>query len=151
MKTVFTNGLIVRGNGSSQSEPVLGCMVVEDDKIAYIGAENDESVAQGKQAPGVEVVDLHRRTVIPGFIDGYVSLIHLFNKNATLRFPYGFATLATNTKTKDTCISSCSAQASPKSTSGTADPSPTSALPSRPPPHSSRTPPASSAAGGCTP
>ncbi|KAH1552682.1 hypothetical protein KXX57_007520 [Aspergillus fumigatus] len=75
MKTVFTNGLIVRGNGSSQSEPVLGCMVVEDDKIAYIGAENDESVAQAKQAPGVEVVDLHRRTVIPGFIDGHMHLL----------------------------------------------------------------------------
>lgn len=72
MTTVFTNGLIVRGNGSSQSEPVLGCMVVEDDKIAYIGAENDEPVAQAKQALDVEIVDLQRRTVIPGFIDGYV-------------------------------------------------------------------------------
>ncbi|PKX99136.1 amidohydrolase [Aspergillus novofumigatus IBT 16806] len=75
MKTVFTNGLIVRGNGSSQSEPVLGCMVVEDDKIAYIGAENDEPVAQATQAPGVEIVDLQRRTVIPGFIDGHMHLL----------------------------------------------------------------------------
>jgi cytosine/adenosine deaminase-related metal-dependent hydrolase len=72
MRTVFTNGLIVRGNGGSQSEPVLGCMVVEDDKISYIGAETDLPVAQAKQAAGVRIVDLHRRTVIPGFIDGYV-------------------------------------------------------------------------------
>jgi cytosine/adenosine deaminase-related metal-dependent hydrolase len=87
MKTVFTNGLVVRGNGCSQSEPVLGCMVVEDDKIAYIGAESDEPVAQAKQAPGVEIVDLHRRTIIPGFIDGYVSqFILIYYKNATLHY-----------------------------------------------------------------
>ncbi|RHZ58823.1 hypothetical protein CDV55_106458 [Aspergillus turcosus] len=75
MKTIFTNGLIVRGNGSSQSEPVLGCMVIEDDKIAYIGSETDSPVAQAKQAPGVEIVDLQRRTVIPGFIDGHMHLL----------------------------------------------------------------------------
>ncbi|RHZ57100.1 amidohydrolase [Aspergillus thermomutatus] len=75
MKTVFTNGLIVRGNGSSQSEPVLGCMVIENDKIAYIGDETDEPVAQAKQASSVEIVDLQRRTVIPGFIDGHMHLL----------------------------------------------------------------------------
>ncbi|GFF35963.1 mitochondria fission 1 protein [Aspergillus udagawae] len=75
MRTVFTNGLIVRGNGGSQSEPVLGCMVVEDDKISHIGAETDSPVAQAKQAPGVRIVDLQRRTVIPGFIDGHMHLL----------------------------------------------------------------------------
>jgi predicted amidohydrolase YtcJ len=77
MKTIFTNALILRGNGhsQSQSDPVLGCMVIEDDKIAYIGSEDDESVANAKQVPGVQIVDLQRRTVIPGFIDGYV--LHL--------------------------------------------------------------------------
>ncbi|EAW14178.1 amidohydrolase [Aspergillus clavatus NRRL 1] len=75
MKTIFTNGLIVRGSGKAQSEPVSCCMIVEDDKIAYIGDEHDEAIALAKQESDVETVDLEQRTVIPGFIDGHMHLL----------------------------------------------------------------------------
>lgn len=59
MKTLIKNGLIVDG---TRTEPMMGCVLVEDDKIVSIAAEISEA--------GVDkVIDAKGRVVAPGFID----------------------------------------------------------------------------------
>jgi predicted amidohydrolase YtcJ len=57
MKTLFRNAVIV-------SPTEATCLVVEDDRIIYVGTEQDAPAAD-KQ------IDLDGRRVLPGFIDGY--------------------------------------------------------------------------------
>lgn len=56
MKTLFRNAVIASPTEAS-------CLVVEDDRIAYVGSEQDAPAAD-------QQVDLAGRRVLPGFIDG---------------------------------------------------------------------------------
>ncbi|KAL5364177.1 amidohydrolase 3 [Aspergillus floccosus] len=62
MKTLFKNGHIL---SDSQQCP---CMVVEDDRIVYVGNEADAPAFDSE-------IDLAGRRVLPGFIDGHMHLL----------------------------------------------------------------------------
>jgi predicted amidohydrolase YtcJ len=59
MKTLFHNGII-----TAAAQPTATSLVIEDDRIIYVGSEQDAPAAD-KQ------VNLAGRRVLPGFIDGY--------------------------------------------------------------------------------
>jgi len=52
------------------TQPVATTLAVVDGKIAYAG--DDEAAARRAAGPGAEVIDLHGRTVVPGFNDAHV-------------------------------------------------------------------------------
>jgi len=73
--TIFRNGRVFSAeNASAATTDFLECLVVEDDKIAYVGREDDEKV-KSAEASGAEVVDLAGHVVVPAFIDSHVHLL----------------------------------------------------------------------------
>src|SRR6185312_4144396 len=52
------------------TQPVATTLAVVDGKIAYAG--DDEAAARRAAGPRAEVIDLHGRTVVPGFNDAHV-------------------------------------------------------------------------------
>lgn len=70
--TVLTNGRIFRA-GSSGDE-FSSAMVVDGDRILYVGEETDEEVREAKTAG--QSVDLHNKLVLSGFIDGHVHILN---------------------------------------------------------------------------
>lgn len=73
--TVFKNGRIFSvENASATTANFLECLVVEGDKIAYVGRENDEKV-KSAEASGAEVIDLSGHVVVPAFIDSHMHLL----------------------------------------------------------------------------
>ncbi|KAL2825181.1 amidohydrolase 3 [Aspergillus cavernicola] len=61
MKTLFHNAII-------PSPADATCLVVEDDRIVYVGSEQEAPVSDSS-------VDLAGRRVLPGFIDGHMHLL----------------------------------------------------------------------------
>ena len=62
-KVAFKGGLLIDGTGA---EPVVNSLVlVEDDKIAYAGADREIG-------PDYEVVDITGKTIMPGLIDSHL-------------------------------------------------------------------------------
>ncbi|KAL4941252.1 hypothetical protein BDV06DRAFT_194829 [Aspergillus oleicola] len=64
MKTLYRNALI-----SSASDTPTTCLLVENDRVAYIGPEQDVPTDYDN------TLDLGRRRVLPGFIDGHMHLL----------------------------------------------------------------------------
>ena len=60
MKTLFKNGLLYDGSGSA---PVIGDLLIEDDRILAVGGSIEE--------PADEVVDVSGLMVCPGLIDAH--------------------------------------------------------------------------------
>ncbi|PKY01625.1 amidohydrolase 3 [Aspergillus campestris IBT 28561] len=67
MKILFRNGTIVPG--SAVTDSLCTCMIIEDDRIVYVG--NDEPIS----LEGYKVVDLEGKKILPGFIDGHMHLL----------------------------------------------------------------------------
>ncbi|PLN83635.1 amidohydrolase 3 [Aspergillus taichungensis] len=67
MKTLFRNGTIVPG--SAETDSLCTCMVIEDDRIVYVGNEEPTSLSDYK------VIDLEGKKILPGFIDGHMHLL----------------------------------------------------------------------------
>ena len=65
-KRIFTNGKIYTVN---KEQPWAEAVVVEDNKIAYVGT-NEE--AQKRAGEGAETTDLEGKMMLPGFIDGHI-------------------------------------------------------------------------------
>jgi len=65
------------------AQPVATTVAVVDGRIAYVG--NDESVALRAAGPDAELIDLHGRTVVPGFDDAHAH----FGLSLTLGGPLG--------------------------------------------------------------
>lgn len=62
-KVAFKGGLLIDGTGA---EPVVNSLVlVEDDKIAYAGADREIG-------PDYEVKDITGKTIMPGLIDSHL-------------------------------------------------------------------------------
>ncbi|KAF3008855.1 hypothetical protein E8E13_010956 [Curvularia kusanoi] len=72
---VFINGRIFEASDAQKANTGFAeCMILEGDKISYVGSRSDKSV-QDLIETGVEVVDLESRVVIPGFIDAHTHLL----------------------------------------------------------------------------
>ncbi|EAW14964.1 amidohydrolase [Aspergillus clavatus NRRL 1] len=71
MKTLFTHGHFFAPQSlNAQDDNVFAeCLVVENDKIVYVGAQENAPTAD-------DTVDLQNRLVIPGFIDGHVHIMN---------------------------------------------------------------------------
>ena len=67
MKTIFTNGRIYTADDAM---PEAGIVVMENDKIIFVGDELPETLARSMQG-STAVYDLGGRTVLPGFTDGH--------------------------------------------------------------------------------
>ncbi|KAL3474935.1 amidohydrolase 3 [Aspergillus californicus] len=61
MKTLFRNAAILSSDEAT-------CLVVEDDRIAYIGLEQNAPTSD-------KTIDLAGRRILPGFIDGHMHLL----------------------------------------------------------------------------
>ncbi|CAI7577890.1 unnamed protein product [Penicillium bialowiezense] len=72
MTSVFKNGRIFVPHASTgDGDDFADSMVVENQKITYVGP------LEGVTAPDdAKVIDLENRTVIPGFIDAHVHILH---------------------------------------------------------------------------
>ncbi|MBR3005502.1 MAG: hypothetical protein IKH68_02500, partial [Erysipelotrichaceae bacterium] len=60
MKTMFTNGMIVDGSGD---KPYKGCLVIEGDKILFVGENTDIKADR--------VIDVNGAMICPGLIDAH--------------------------------------------------------------------------------
>ena len=60
MKTMFTNGMIVDGSGD---KPYKGCLVIEGDKILFVGEKTDIKADR--------VIDVNGAMICPGHIDAH--------------------------------------------------------------------------------
>lgn len=69
MDQIFTNAAILTMDPSASRAESLG---LRDGRIAAVG---DEASVRAALAPDAAVVDLHGRTVLPGFIDGHTHFI----------------------------------------------------------------------------
>ncbi|EAL86156.1 hypothetical protein KXW29_007162 [Aspergillus fumigatus] len=71
MKTIFTNGRIFApsSNDLNADNAFAESMVIEDDHIVNVGV-------QDKAPSGDYTIDLNRRIVVPGFIDGHVHILN---------------------------------------------------------------------------
>ena len=63
MKTLLSNARIIDGLGT---EPFDGSVLIDDDKIAFVGAS-----AEIDQAADVHVLDVAGKTVMPGLVDAH--------------------------------------------------------------------------------
>ncbi|MDY0407625.1 amidohydrolase family protein [Virgibacillus soli] len=83
-KKLLKNGIVIDGNGS---EPKTGYVVViEDEKIGFVGPEQDYQAA-GDEA----VIDVQGGTVLPGFIDSHVHMMMEYSPVAErLATPFSF-------------------------------------------------------------
>jgi predicted amidohydrolase YtcJ len=63
---IFTNGKIYTVN---KSHPWAQAVVLEDEKIAYVG-DNEGALAYKKE--GAQIQDLDGKMMLPGFIDGHI-------------------------------------------------------------------------------
>lgn len=72
MTSVFKNGRIFMPQASTgYGDEFADSMVIENDKITYVGP------LDGLTAPeDAKIIDLEYRTVIPGFIDAHVHILH---------------------------------------------------------------------------
>jgi predicted amidohydrolase YtcJ len=72
MTSVFKNGRIfVPSQASNHGEDFAEGMIIENDKISYVGPLDGISTPED-----ATVIDLQNRTVIPGFIDAHVHILH---------------------------------------------------------------------------
>lgn len=71
MKTLFKNGTIVPG--AAETDSLCTCMIIEDDRIVYVGNDEPTSLSDYK------VIDLGGKKILPGFIDGYPSSFPYFS------------------------------------------------------------------------
>lgn len=71
MTTYLHNGRIVVSSSpaNDQGDGFVDCLIIKNDKIEYVG--------QKAEIPkDATVINLENRTVIPGFIDGHVHILH---------------------------------------------------------------------------
>ena len=68
MKRLFINGKVFTSN---EEQLYAEAMFVEDGRITWVGEESQARILQDLQRD-MEVVDLHGRTVIPGFVDAHM-------------------------------------------------------------------------------
>lgn len=72
---VFLNGRIFAASDpQKETTEFAECMVLEGDKISYVGNSSETSVQDLIKA-GIETFDLEGRVVIPGFIDAHTHLL----------------------------------------------------------------------------
>lgn len=69
MATIFRNGQIFVPASSSDGSEFAECMIIEDDRIVYVGPNK-------QPPPNATVIDLQNRVVVSGFIDAHVHLLH---------------------------------------------------------------------------
>ena len=80
--TIFRNARIFTST-SDELKDDAACLLIEDDRIAYIGSQDNDAVHQARAAGGTER-DLHGQLVAPGFIDGHVHLLLLANSLSSI-------------------------------------------------------------------
>jgi predicted amidohydrolase YtcJ len=68
---VFVNGRIF---SPDSGDTFFSSMVVEGEKIEYIGFDDDKEINQARE--NGRTVDLNNRIVLPGFIDGHVHILN---------------------------------------------------------------------------
>lgn len=74
-KTIFTNSRVLVSQGDSAPTQFQQCLVIDNERIAYVGKEDDDYVRAAKRE-SAEVIDLEDRVVIPAFIDSHVHLLY---------------------------------------------------------------------------
>lgn len=66
MTSVFRNGRVfVASSSPNDGDNFTECMIIKNDRIAYVGPEIEIP-------EGATVIDLNNRVVVPGFVDGHV-------------------------------------------------------------------------------
>ncbi|KAL2204674.1 amidohydrolase 3 [Sarocladium strictum] len=77
--TLFINGrILTRTSAGRDDEPTFAdSMLVQDGLIKAVGSLGDLPVGKDANIGDVTTVDLGRKTVLPGFIDGHVHLLQL--------------------------------------------------------------------------
>lgn len=74
-RRVFLNGRIFTSSERRQATADFNsCMVIDGEKIIYVGQEGDKAV-QIAIDDGFETVDLANRVVVPGFIDAHTHIL----------------------------------------------------------------------------
>jgi predicted amidohydrolase YtcJ len=72
MTSVFKNGRIfIPSQASNNEENFAESMIIENDKISHVGSLDGITIPEN-----ANIIDLEDRTVIPGFIDAHVHLLH---------------------------------------------------------------------------
>lgn len=83
-KHLFKNGLVVDGNGGEPKRDYV--VVVEGERIVYVGSEKDYNV-NGNET----IVDVKGGTILPGFIDAHVHMMMEYAPVAErLETPFSF-------------------------------------------------------------
>lgn len=70
METLYHNGLIITGNHDQDLSTPCTCLLVKGDIISAVGAEDEPSIQRRLHDEKTKKVDLNRRIVFPGFVDG---------------------------------------------------------------------------------
>ncbi|CAI7651980.1 unnamed protein product [Penicillium viridicatum] len=72
MTSIFKNGRIfMPSQGSNNEGNFAESMIIENDKISHVGTLDGITIPEN-----ANVIDLEDRTVIPGFIDAHVHILH---------------------------------------------------------------------------
>ncbi|EXJ57309.1 hypothetical protein A1O7_07656 [Cladophialophora yegresii CBS 114405] len=74
MRTVFRNGRVFTGLQTESAYGRHSCMIVNDDKIEYVGKDTDREV-EAAANEGATILDLGQKTLAPGFIDSHMHLL----------------------------------------------------------------------------
>ncbi|MBP2078869.1 metal-dependent hydrolase family protein [Oceanobacillus polygoni] len=83
-KTIIKNGLLIDGNGGEAQQEAI--VVVEDNRIQYVGPENEYTVVGNET-----IVDAQGGTIMPGLIDTHVHMMLEFSSAADrLATPFSF-------------------------------------------------------------
>ncbi|KAJ5502097.1 amidohydrolase 3 [Penicillium fimorum] len=72
--TVFHNGRVFSPSQAPNETEFLRSFVISGGKITHVGYESDDAIKTAKEE-GAEVIDLHNRVVVPGFIDGHTHFL----------------------------------------------------------------------------
>ncbi|KAJ5612782.1 amidohydrolase 3 [Penicillium lagena] len=72
--TVFQNGRVFSPSKAPIENEFLRSFVVSGETITHVGYESDDAIQTAKREGG-EVIDLHNRVVVPGFIDGHTHFL----------------------------------------------------------------------------
>ncbi|RJE18842.1 amidohydrolase family [Aspergillus sclerotialis] len=78
MATIFKNCRVFRSASRGATSGFAEAMAIEGSRITHVGALDEIN------SPNAKVVDLQGRTVLPGFIDGHVHILHFGQSLARL-------------------------------------------------------------------